>query len=145
MNRDYQLLNFLRGAAEGGSAPAQFSLGKAYEGGKLGLVEVSKMYREKTALEMYRNAANGGNEDAQYKLSWAYHMGKFGLDVDQEKAFGFVQDAAKGGSSRAQGTFKRIEAIGTYCDRCMRPEFSCAGHGSKFCEEFVRVINIYGV
>jgi TPR repeat protein len=143
MNRDYQLLNLLRGAAEGGSAPAQFSLGKAYEGGKLGLARLEK--NEKTALEMYRKAADGGDQDAQYKLSWAYHMGKFGLDVDQEKAFGFVQEAAKGGSSRAQGTFKRIETIGTYCDRCMRPEFSCAGHGSEFCEEFVRVINIYGV
>ena len=94
------------------------------------------MYREKIALEMYRNAANGGDEDAQYTLSVAYHMGKFGLDVDQEKAFGFVQEAAKGGSSGAQDTIKRIETIGTYCDRCMCPEFLCAGHGSGFCEEF---------
>ena len=133
-----QGLKMFRGAAEGGSAPAQFSLGKAYEGGKLGLVEVSKMYREKIALEIYRNAANGGDEDAQYKLSVAYHMGTSGLDVDQENAFGFVQEATKGGSSRAQDTIKRIEAICTYCDRCKCPEFLCAGHGSDFCEEFTR-------
>ena len=94
------------------------------------------MYRGKITLGMYRNAANGGDEDAQYTLSVAYHMGKFGLDVDQEKAFGFVQEAAKGGSSRAQDTVKRIETTGTYCDCCMCPEFLCAGHGSGFCEEF---------
>ena len=123
-----------RNAADGGSASAQFVLGVAYELGDLGLEK-----DEKTALEMYRNAADGGDEEAQYELSDAYHIGKFGLDVDQEKAFGFLQEAAKGGSSGAQDKIKRIETIGTYCDRCMCPEFLCAGHGSDFCEEFTRV------
>ena len=122
-------------AAQGGHAHAQWELGCAYKDGMPGL-EVD----EEKALWMLREAADGGGAEAQYELSEAYLMGNFGLEVDQEKAYGFVQEAAKGGSSRAQGTVKRIETTGTYCDCCMCPEFLCAGHGSEFCEEFVRVI-----
>ena len=62
-----------------------------------------------------QKAAEGGHEKAQCELSEAYHLGKFGLDVDQEKAFGYVQEAAKGGSSKAQDIVKSIEPMGFVC------------------------------
>ena len=70
---------------------------------------------------MYRNAADGGDQAAQCELLQAYHLGRFELDVDQEKAFEYVQKAARGGSSKAKGIVKKLWAR----PGCVVPRFEC--------------------
>jgi TPR repeat protein len=101
--QDYQeALKWYRPAAEQGYAPAQYSLGVAYERGQ----GVPQDYRE--AVKWYRRAAAQGNELAQVNLGVMYTKGKgVGQDFVRAHMWFNLAAAASTGNSRDTATENR--------------------------------------
>ena len=78
----------LQRSAEAGYAPAQFELGKAYDGGHLGS-------RAETSAHWFRLAAEQGYAHAQWVHGLNLLAGR-GLEQDQELGYSWIIRAAEG-------------------------------------------------
>lgn len=96
---------WLRKAAEQGSADAQFELANHYHSG----YSVGKNPSE--AYNWYMKAARQGHVEAQDFVGWCYETG-FGVDEDADSAFLWYQRAAERGWASAQCSLGRLYANG---------------------------------
>ncbi len=117
---DYALARrWLRVAAEGGEAEAQYLLGMIYDAGH-GLPAPDPVQ----AAAWYRRAARAGHAQAQHNLGAAYLAGD-GVPRDVAAALRWWHRAAAGGSVDAQFNLGVIYALGRYG---VRPDMKRAMH-----------------
>ncbi len=91
----------VKALAEQGFAPAQFSLGIAYDTGR----HVSKNHTE--AVKWYRLAAEQGHVRAQNNLAASYGRGE-GVPQDYAEALKWYRIAAKHGDGLAQSNLASV-------------------------------------
>lgn len=97
-NKVKEAINLLKSCPK--SAKAMFNLGLVYELGKNDPVANQPSYTE--AVKYYLLASSLGHDKASYNLGLIYLYGKGSVELDKDKAFKFLQQAASMGVKEAQ-------------------------------------------
>ena len=106
--------------AERGDVRAQKDVAAIYDNGEAGVVAKDS----RKAAQWYRRCAEQGNARCQAQLGRMYAEGS-GVPQDEEKAFFWIDKAAKGGDSQAREIMRNHGKTGGCLDQCEAEGATC--------------------